>query len=372
MRRVYADKSYETMLGTAFYDRLGEIGELEALLAKRRLVIVYGPRNVGKSELARYYFSRRGRSAVIVDARRLRVESVEERARTITPLGKVPERILDIVRKVVASYPRLRILDIVIDVALVLGSMAKGSTGLVLLIDEFHELPGYIRGAREEALGDLESLAALLSKNNYGIRVVATVSEGFVSTVDAIQRLEGYSTGWLLVEHLDWPHFSMLYGEYSERHGCTLAGLEVYSLVGGTPGSIPDLCQLSREELVDLKIRRLWASIVEGALSRARGRLWAEGARMEPGELISAALRVLREPVRPLEDPILYMLGEALVEYNVAYARLGGDGIRFLHQYPVYQVLLEVAAEEGAGSLLGLDPWKVYRRALEKAGEEAG
>ncbi len=46
MAGVYVDRSYRTMLGTAFYDRL---------------TIVYGPRNVGKSELARYFLSRRYR-----------------------------------------------------------------------------------------------------------------------------------------------------------------------------------------------------------------------------------------------------------------------------------------------------------------------
>ena len=366
MKPVYADRSYRTMLGTAFYDRLGERGELESLLAKRKLTIVYGPRNVGKSELARYHLSKQEYPTVVVDARRLRAASPGERAKTITPLGGVPERIVDAVRKAVSSHPKLGILDIIIDVAGALRSILYRLSGLVILIDEFHQLPGYSMTALGEALGDLESLAALLTKNSGDIRVLVTVSEGFIATGEALRRLEGYSTGWLLVEHLDWPHFSALHEEYSRTHGCIPSGLEVYSLVGGTPGSLPDLCLLSREDLVRSKIR-VWASIVETALSGARNRLEASGSRIEPRELIAMALRVMEEPVRPLESPVLYLLGEALVEYNVAYARLAGDGIMYLPQYPVYRVLLEEAVEEGAGSLLRLDPWKVYRRAMEKA-----
>ena len=81
MAGVYVDRSYRTMLGTAFYDRLAELERLSTLAGSRRLTIVYGPRNAGKSELARYFLSRRYRGglAVSVDSRRLRTALQEKR-----------------------------------------------------------------------------------------------------------------------------------------------------------------------------------------------------------------------------------------------------------------------------------------------------
>ncbi len=68
---VFVDRGYKTSLGTAFYDRLADLDKLAELLEGVRTVIVYGPRNVGKSELARYAAVRRLKArSVLVDSRR--------------------------------------------------------------------------------------------------------------------------------------------------------------------------------------------------------------------------------------------------------------------------------------------------------------
>lgn len=326
---------------------------------------------MGKSELARYYLRTRhsgGRlsTVVVVDARRLRAASLAEKAHTIDLLGVAPkETIINIIKEIAGSQ-RIGIADLALKILLALKA-ALGSSRFVLLVDEFHELPGYSMVKREEALDDLRSLAALLAKSNGEIRVVVTVSEGFAATHDALSRLEGYSAGWLLVEHMDWPHFEALHREYSGRRGCSLSSREVYSLIGGTPGGLPDLCPLTPGELVEARIPA-WIGIVEGALSHARNKLESRGVLVEPGELIAWAFRVLSEPLKPLRDPGLYLLGEALVEYNVAYAKRAVGGVRYLPQYPVYRAILEEAVEEGAESLLDVDPRRVYERAVGGGG----
>ncbi|NOZ88585.1 MAG: hypothetical protein GXO15_01525, partial [Crenarchaeota archaeon] len=69
MAGLYVDEGYRTGLGVSFYDRLRELEALEEALRAARLIIVYGPRNVGKSELVRYWARRRrggGRSVLAV------------------------------------------------------------------------------------------------------------------------------------------------------------------------------------------------------------------------------------------------------------------------------------------------------------------
>ncbi|MCE4610669.1 MAG: ATP-binding protein [Desulfurococcales archaeon] len=74
---IYVDQGYKTALGTAFYDRVPELGRLEALIGGVRTVVVYGPRGVGKSELARYLAVRRLRvRSLLVDSRRRRLEDL--------------------------------------------------------------------------------------------------------------------------------------------------------------------------------------------------------------------------------------------------------------------------------------------------------
>ena len=69
------DCSYVTGLNTCFYDRVSELGELERGFRWAHTIVLYGPRSSGKSELVRYYVSRRLGSdvvAVVFDARRKR------------------------------------------------------------------------------------------------------------------------------------------------------------------------------------------------------------------------------------------------------------------------------------------------------------
>ncbi len=368
---IIVDRSYRTGLDTAFYDRVEELGFLRRIIDTHRLTVMYGPRNVGKSELARYLLRSMNTAALRVDARLLSVKDLAART-SVEVLGRItPSRIVDeLVEDVVeALVPGGRILNVALSLASALRQKLSGS--MLLLVDEFHELPGY-RGERGrqyyEALDDLRSLAAYLAKNMSGVRVMVTVSEGFAATWDAWARLEGYSTRWVLVEHLDQEHFKALYDEYRSKHGCRLGLKEIYALVGGTPGALPDLCPLPREDLVEARVTA-WLGEVETALSIARSRLEAEGASITPVELVKETLILLREPVKPLRNPQRHILGQTLVEQNVLYPKIVPGGIHYRPQYPIYQVIILEAARKEVESLLDLDPGEVYDSAVydEKA-----
>ena len=370
MSAIHVDRSYRTLLGTAFYDRVSEVEVLERLMASHRLLVVYGPRNVGKSELVRYFLrTRYGSGAtVIVDARRLRSRSLEERMGAISFVAEtrreVARRIKEALTEALSSH--LGIIDLVIRVEEAVREALARLKPVLVFVDEFHEFPGYTRAGYEEALEDLRSLAGLLSKSGMRAKVLVTVSEGFVATSKALALLEGYSAGWLLVEHLEQEHFRALYREYREKNTCHPSFIEIYALVGGTPGMLPNLCPLSTSELIEQRIAT-WIELAERALSETHHRLEAIGIKTEPRELIKKALQVLEKPIKPLLDHQLSFIADALVERNIAYPKRARHGIYYLPQYPIYKTILIEAVEHGVSSLLDLDPAAVYEKALSMA-----
>ena len=227
MGGVYVDRSYRTMLGTAFYDRLGELARLEAFTGSRRVVIVYGPRNVGKSELARYFIRRRYSVGfvVTVDSRLLQARELEERVKAFSVVsgsrsglaGGLVEGLVELLSS------RFGVVDLLLWVKRVVGGVVPRIGETLLFVDELHELPGYAGLSYEYVLGELRSLAALLSKSNHHLKVIVTIGEGFAASPRALSLLEGYSTEWLLVEPMDKAHFNALLTEYRRGTGAISA-----------------------------------------------------------------------------------------------------------------------------------------------------
>ena len=187
-----------------------------------RTVIVYSLRNVGKSELVRYWLRRGDVNAVIIYARLLRDRDLSRRL-GISCLGAnaVSELARDVVKEVLESIEGMGVLSLVASITeRILNTLRSLRKPLYVFIDEYHLLPRYkstLAPSRlEEALEDLEALAALLAKDpRYeGARLILTVSEGFIATRLARQKLLGYSAAWLLVEPMDLNHFAELYREY--------------------------------------------------------------------------------------------------------------------------------------------------------------
>lgn len=366
----FADRSYKTMLGTAFYNRYEEQAQLKKLINTHKLLIVYGPRNVGKSELVRYFLNKKhDGDFIIIDSRKLRARNLEERtgaiitSRTLRDLAK---KVMKTVLTQLSSH--LGIADLVISLSIqIKEDLRRLNKKILLFVDEFHELPGYSKFNRyENALEDLRSTAGLLSKQDIDLptKIVLTVSEGFAVSSMAKSMLEGYSTGWFLVEHLEEKYFRALFEEYTSRKKCELGAREIYALVGGSPGVLVDLCPLPPDEVVNERIVA-WIEIVEQALSEARNELEQKGINLSPSDLIRDALTVMKKPIKPIRDTRLNILAEKLVIGNIVYPKSFNGGIHYIPQYPVYEVILENGVKQGVESLLDLDPNIIYKEALE-------
>ena len=63
---IFVDKGYVTGLGTPFFDRRAEVELLGRTIRERNVAVVYGPRNVGKSELVRYWGRRQAGARLLV------------------------------------------------------------------------------------------------------------------------------------------------------------------------------------------------------------------------------------------------------------------------------------------------------------------
>ena len=316
---VLVDTEYRTGLGTGFYDRLDELDELATSLRAYRSVIIYGPRGVGKSELARYYLARRHRGgAVVVDAR-------ERKALELVPGGTEPLRLLRDLLGLLGGPVNL--VDLVAEIA---RSARRPS---LVLLDEFHL---FFTDTRQ-ALVALESLTGYLAKKPHGTpSLLVTVSEGFFATTEALSRLTGYSTRFLLVEPMESRAFAKLYQEYREKNGCKRSLDEITGLAGPNPGYLVELCSLDEKMLVN------WVSERLTQLSHAVYR-----AALELGENPLEATREANEILhgaRP-RTPRQHLLGEILVKENIAYP-CPAPPRRYLPQLPVYVAALEQAAEK--------------------------
>ena len=363
---LFIDRSYRARLGVSFYDRVEELRLLDEGLEAHRLLIVYGPRNVGKSELIRYWSEKRsGRRVVGLEADLLRagraVKALE--ARLAAPGERVREILLSVLRE--QAPHQLRLLGLVYTVYEALREARKG---VVLFIDELHLLPGYHSrhpgGGGDEVLADLEALAHWLAKSPEDwLRVVVTVSEGFVATGEAITRLHGYSTGYLLVDHMDREHFSALYEEYSSRKKCQVSYRVIHGVVGGAPGYLASLCRGRRTVIEFIEQSK---TVLEEALSRLRNTLaglepWRSQARgPEPRELLGLAYEVLETgAVSPLEQPILYTVGQQLVLHNIAYPSYSRGLVVFRPQIPLYTLIIRKALEENQDSVIRIEAEKI-------------
>ncbi len=313
---AWRDCGWRTGLGTCFYDRVGEAGRLERLASRLACVVLVGPRNVGKSELARYTLTARmGLEPIHIDARR------GVASRLGPPLAR------ELAKKLVELlFERVGLRGIFE----ALRDASRLISDKVVLVDEFHLLGG-------DAVRELEALCKMLSfyPEYRGWRLVATASEGWVMASGIESRLHGYGAWVMLVEGLDEEHSRLLYSEYSELNGCDIDHGLYWALVGGLPGYLPELCSLERDELLDwinARVAELVRALVEA---------------QEPGEslsrLVQDAHRLLVEGVAALDKRLL-RLGEHLTRFNIAYP---APGLRFKPQLGVYALTLRAWVRGG-------------------------
>lgn len=307
---VEVDCGWRTGLGTCFYGRVSESRRLAGLLGRPYTTIVLvGARNVGKSELAKYFVERSaGLRPLVVDARLARGGV----------LG-LPGRLAEEVARLIAGMAGLgRLLDIAVE------ALKALSADRVLVVDEFHL-------ASRDPLGDLEALAKMVGfyPEYEGWRVVATTSEGSLLSYNLASRLEGYRALVYTVEPLSWEDMKALYEEYRSLRGCRVGWEAYWSLAGGLPGYLPFLCAMGEGELEE------WLG---GLVERVREALIELGNRS-----LEAAFKLLVEG-REASSGDLLRVGRGLVERNIAYPK----GLRFEPQLNAYKAILALWFERGS------------------------
>ena len=339
---IYVDRGYRTSLGTPFYDRVREVGELERAIDSWSLVVVYGPRGCGKSELVKYFVSRRRGRGIVIDVRKrvledlTGVESVEEVIRGFAELLGLG-RVIDLVEVV----ERLR------------RALLHRVTELVVAIDEYHLL----YPDRLTAITRLEAVAGLLAKNVQleNVKLVLTCSEGFIATNQVATRLRGYFAKYIPIDGLDEQHFEALYSEYSRLRGCS-ASLELIEFIAGTnPGYLPKLCRLSINDVAWLIESE--ARVLEEALRTIPPTL----AR-EFDNVAQAVLETMDKPIKPAANRELYELANHMTLHNVLYPIHTPSGVIHKPQIPLYRTLIELLAEKRRDSV-----YDVLNEAIERA-----
>ena len=322
------DCGWRTGLGTCFYNRAHEAEKLSRMVRDGWSILVVGPRNVGKSELARYTLERRlGVKPVIVDARALVVKG--EPGRALREAGGLDAR---------------RLLE-------ALARVAAGRLGLGGLVDVLLELyrglqsPPYLVVDEVQYLADVRVLEALAKMVAFypeyrGVRLVMTSSEGILMKHGVLARLTGYRVYVLFVDEMPGSDFEELYREYCGLHGCRLSLGEYERLVGRLPGYLPEVARLDGEALGE------WVAARRAVLEEAVYRLLPEKLGVDVREAVELAYKLLVEGVEARE-PRLLAAAEVLVEANIAYPV--GYAHRYKPQLRIYRELL-VEMKSGTGA----------------------
>jgi hypothetical protein len=338
------DCSYVTGLNTCFYDRVNELGELERGLRWAHTIVLYGPRSSGKSELVRYYVSRRLGSdviAVVFDARRKRgTRFFESLGVEVVHLDEsVALRALDAILKILEGLRVHMPLDLralthgARELYKVLLGVVGGLSEVYVVVDEAHLLEE--RGA---FIRDLEAVAGALAKYRElsNIRLLVTSSEGFISTSDVYSRLRGYSEKFIAVEELDEEHFKMLYEEYcSKRGGCITPLNMVEAIAGRLPGYIVEVESKARNSELEAFIRVELGNLLEAMVKASS----AEGVGLE--QLARKLIMAFEGSIRYYEVGLKAI--EVLIEENIIYKR----GLMVKPQLALYARALKLAVEKG-------------------------
>ncbi len=131
------------------------------------------------------------------------------------------------------------------------------------------------------------------------------------------------------------------------------------------PGYLPELCRgwEAVENLINVS-----KNLLEDSLVRLRENLTLEH-RGAPAtgigrrEVMDMVLRVVSGvKLLPLEEPLLYKIGQMLTDYNIVYPKYNGNNIEYRPQLPLYCHLLEIVIGEKASSILEIESNEIVRK----------
>ncbi len=356
---MLVDTSWSTSLGVSFYDREEELSELEKLLRVDGTLLILGPRNVGKSELIKYFVSRRASEEFVVIAIDARDVVTKKLAGSVVgpSLAGVAKKVLSKLEEMLrASYPpALAIISVVDEIV---SAAKRWRKKAILFIDEYHFLH---EESLEAAVNQLEALAKMIAfypEYEY-VKLIICDSEGWLTTEHVLSKLRGYAVQQLYVDPLPREVMEALFEEYSRKHGFPLSFKTTYRLIGGAPGFLKDLEGYATTYGLSSWLQRI-AGDLDYALSKARNKL-----KLTAQEVLEISRSVMGATLKPLEDPDKVAVAELLSRFNIAYIKRVGGAMEVHPQLPVYVELLDIALEKGY--LSTLDAARDLERALEES-----
>lgn len=280
--------NYITRLGICFYGREKELEILEKIFSGEydpSLLIVYGPRRVGKSELLRYFTTTRSKKfrkvySIYFDVKdrvgKILLGSIgvsvygsskTSADKILNLIKSLPEASLSTLGSIAQAL--LEIADVGRDIARSL-KISRYSK-IFIIADEFHELSGYSGSSVADRLKDLRTIASSISGTFNSeipwsrIRAIVTVSEGYVFARDEEnkylwQRLMGYRADYLFVGEMDPKSFSDVLKNYCslkkyDEDKCRELEELVISIAGRLPGWISDIDYYIKNNMLVDKVR---------------------------------------------------------------------------------------------------------------------
>jgi len=246
------NNDYKTIAGTKFYDRNMEVNFLINQINRSSYTIVWGPRNIGKSELLRYISWKLRRNNIFtyyIDVRKYlskkHIEiffnklNIKEIMSSLSNLIGIPNRILEL-------------FEIGVKIAL-----EKKCNGILWIIDE----PHYLSNAKPFLEASIKEV--LYKFHEKPIPIIIVVSEGWFILSDITWSLINYGAKQLLVNWMDKKYFKAFTREIMEIRNANL-NIDFNDLynnyVGGVPGALISLIEYGLND---------WIKLMESYLIRA-------------------------------------------------------------------------------------------------------
>ncbi len=295
-------RMYKTRIGIQFYNREREVAFLEENISKGDFIVVWGPKNIGKSELLRYFShiaSSRGWIVYYIDIReyiaRNEIEvypdktGFKEFLKLVGDIIGVPNYLLELFERGVRF------------------GLKKRANGVLWVFDE----PHYLSIAKPF----LESIVKNTIYTSYDkpVSAVISVSDGWFIASDVMHSLLDYGVKCLFIDELNIEHFKLLHRDLVSITGKD-TGLDIeviYSqYTGGNPGYLIDMFKYSsinewvnniRYSFVDKIIR------IERETSLSRTQIY---------NYIASLPKTIDLTHISVEE---YSLVEKLLSYNIVY-----------------------------------------------------
>ncbi len=313
---LYVDCSYRTQSNLCFYDRVKEYNFIESIVKKGGFIIVWGPRNVGKSELLRYVAHKLS-SEYLISYTNIR----EKKLYTLEFYPK--EKLLDRLAGKIKCFLEAGFLIDVVEEAYRFIREYKAS-GFIWIIDEVHLLG--------ESRGLLEALVKRVVYSHWlkPLTVIVCSSEGWFIDSSVVYNMFDYGAHELLVKPFSYEYFREFVSEYSRLKNIDV-GVDIdrlyNDLVGGVPGAFISLVELGVSEWVRRK-RFEFLRKIQGIVKRS-------GYSLE--EILGFIARLPVSLDLKKLDYRLYELSLALLRENIVYHILSDNEITIELQLPVYK-----------------------------------